>query len=405
MDLHSGMPYWVVLNPLYNFFNPLKKNIKTEVVVIGSGITGALVSHQLSDAGIKCIVVDKRTVGTGSSIASTSQLQYEIDVPLTKLAKDIGKQNAFKAYKYCLQSISDLEKTFHKIKKDPDFERIPTYFLASNKSGLDLLQKEFEIRKEANLPVEFLTKEQVAKKLKIDAPGALYNNTSAQLDCYKGATYLLDYNIKNSGLDVYSHTLIKEYKETNTGYELITDMGFTIKCNQVVIAAGFEAGEFLPKKVMDLLSTFAIISQPLDKKHIWKDKALIWETKEPYLYMRTTTDNRIIVGGEDEEYYDPDKRDDQLRDKAKMLEKKFKKMFPQIPFVKEMSWAGTFSATPDGLPFIGPWPGKPKMHYALGYGGNGITFSMIAAQVITNLILEQEDERATLFGFNRLDHA
>lgn len=210
MDLHSGMPYWVVLNPLYNYFNRVKKNIKTEVVIIGSGITGALVAHELCKANIPCIVVDKRTVGTGSSAASTSQLQYEIDVPLFQLMDLVGKDDAEYAYKYCLQSITDVENVFKEIGKDPDFERVPTYLLASNKTGAKLLEKEFEVRKAADLPVTFLNEEQVKKHLNVDAPCALYNDTSAQLDCYKGCTYILDYHLQKGNLELYSHTLIED---------------------------------------------------------------------------------------------------------------------------------------------------------------------------------------------------
>lgn len=403
MDLHSGMPFWVVLNPLYNYYNPLKINIKAHTVIIGSGITGALVAHTLCSLGINCVVIDKRTIGTGSTAASTAQLQYEIDVPLVDLIEKVGEKNAVDAYKCCLQSITDIENVFESIKKDPDFERVPTYLLASNKSGKNLLEKEFKARKKAGLPVDFLDKDQIKKELNVDASAALFNNTSAQLDCYKGSTYILDHHLKKKEITLYSHTLISNYNKTATGYELITENGNTIVCENVVIAAGYEAGEFLPKKVMDLLSTFAIVSHPVDEKHLWKNRALIWETKNPYLYMRTTTDNRIIVGGEDENYNNPDKRDKALRKKAATLEKKFKKMFPEIPFVTDMSWAGTFSATTDGLPYIGTWRNKPNMYFALGYGGNGITFSMIAAQVIGNLITGKPDSRAELFGFNRLE--
>jgi glycine/D-amino acid oxidase-like deaminating enzyme len=401
MDLHSGMPFWIVLNPLYNYYNPLKKNIKTHTVIIGSGITGALVAHTLCSLGVKCILIDKRTIGTGSTAASTAQLQYEIDVPLVDLIEKVGEKKAIDAYKCCLQSITDVENVFKAIEKDPDFERVPTYLLASNKTGKNLLEKEFKARKDAGLPVKYLTKEQIKTDLDIDALAGLYNNTSAQLDCYKGATYILDHYLKKNQLELYSHTLVSNYKETKSGYELVTENGNKIICENVVIAAGYEAGEFLPKKVMDLLSTFAIVSHPVNKKDLWKNRALIWETKTPYLYMRTTNDNRIIVGGEDEEYNNPLKRDQALTDKAAVLEKKFKKMFPEIPFVTDMSWAGTFSSTADGLPYIGTYPNKPNMYFALGYGGNGITFSMIAAQVIGNLIIGKPDSRAELFGFNR----
>lgn len=77
-------------------------------------------------------------------------------------------------------------------------------------------------------------------------------------------------------------------------------------------------------------------------------------------------------------------------------------MFPEIKFEVSMAWCGTFSSTKDGLPFIGAWPGKKRMLYALGYGGNGITFSMIAAQIIRNTLDGKKDDRADTFGFERL---
>ena len=152
---------------------------------------------------------------------------------------------------------------------------------------------------------------------------------------------------------------------------------------------------------MSLLSTYAIISQPIDKKMIWPHRSLIWETAEPYLYMRTTLDNRLIVGGEDEEFYDPIKRDDLLRNKIKNLERKFKNLYPDIEFITEMAWCGTFSSTEDGLPYMGPWKKGEKKLFALGYGGNGITFSMVAAQVLRNIILGKNEPRLETFGFDR----
>src|SRR5690606_34054421 len=173
------------------------------------------------------------------------------------------------------------------------------------------------------------------------------------------------------------------------------------KCKYVVIAAGFEAGQFLPKNVMKLLSTYALISKPVEEELLWPERSLIWDTKSPYFYMRTTNDNRMMIGGEDEDFQNPVKRDALLRRKIKKLEKQFNKLYPEIPFETDMAWCGTFSSTEDGLPYIGTWPGKDRMFFALGYGGNGITFSMIAAQIIRNKLTGTQDKRAEVFGFDR----
>lgn len=108
MDLHSGLPYWVVKNSLLDYFHPLEDDFSTDIVVVGSGITGVLMVHELCSAGLRCCMVDKRSIATGSSIASTALLQYEIDVPLCEMAEIIGEDNAVSAYRASLASIADI---------------------------------------------------------------------------------------------------------------------------------------------------------------------------------------------------------------------------------------------------------------------------------------------------------
>ncbi len=401
MDLHSGLPFWLVKNKMYDYFHPLDQNHKTEVAVIGSGITGSLVAHELCKAGIKVSVFDKRTISTGSTVASTAQLQYEIDVPLCKMVDIVDEPLAVKAYHASLESIKDIENVLKEAKVDADYKNVSSVWLASYKKDLKLLEKEYAIREKYKLPVSYLDEKQLKKQHNIEAPGALKNKEAAQMDAYAAATGLLQYHLAKSELELFTHTKIVKWQEVKNGYELETENGHTIQCKYVVIAAGFEAGQFLPKEVMQLQSTYALISKPVHEKELWPERSLIWETKEPYFYMRTTADNRMIIGGEDEDFKDPVKRDDLLRVKIRKLEKQFHKTYPEIPFETEMAWCGTFSSTKDGLPYIGTWPGKTRMFFALGYGGNGITFSMIAAQVIRNILQGKKDERAEIFSFER----
>lgn len=401
MDLHSGLPYWIVKNEFFDLYHPLRNDFKIDVAIIGSGITGALVAHELCEAGIECALIDKRTISTGSSSASTAQLQYEIDTPLCQLIKKVPEKMAIDAYFNCLQSISDIETIFKKTKIDADFARVPTVLLASNKAGVALLDEEFAIRTEVGLPVNYLDVKQLKTYQNIEGIAALQNDTSAQMDAYKGAINLLKHHQEKHNLKIFTHTKVEKIQETKNGCELLTEHGHTISCKYVIVATGFEAGQFLPKKVMNLLSTYAIISAPIDEKMVWPNRSLIWETAEPYLYMRTTKDNRLIVGGEDEDFQNPEKRDELLRVKVKILERKFRNLYPDIEFNTEMAWCGTFSSTDDGLPYIGPWKKGDRTLFALGYGGNGITFSMVAAQVLKNIIHKKEDNRLETFGFNR----
>ena len=87
--------------------------------------------------------------------------------------------------------------------------------------------------------------------------------------------------------------------------------------------------------------------------------------------------------------------------KTKSLERSFAKLFPQIEFKTDFKWAGTFASTKDGLPFIGSIRQRPHTYFALGFGGNGITFSAIAADLIKDLLAGKKNKDAAIFHFDR----
>ena len=334
MDLHSGLPYWIVRNSLLDYFHPLEGDLSTDIVIIGSGITGALMAHELCRAGIECCVIDKRSIATGSSAASTALLQYEIDVPLCRMAKIISEENAATAYHACLQSISDIEKVLKKKRVSmQDLNNCPASFMPAAQQTTNFWNKNTKYGKKHELPVNLLKKQEIRKRYNVKVPGnALVNGASAQMDAYRAATGLLTYHMKKNGLQVFTHTDIKKCTETPDGCIMITDKGHKIKCGYVIVATGFEAEQFLPQKIMDLTSTYALISHPVATEYLWPEHCLIWETADPYLYIRTTDGNRIIVGGEDEKFSDPEHRDSLLRKKIRILEKKNQKTISRYPF-------------------------------------------------------------------------
>jgi glycine/D-amino acid oxidase-like deaminating enzyme len=132
---------------------------------------------------------------------------------------------------------------------------------------------------------------------------------------------------------------------------------------------------------------------------LWPEECLIWEAADPYLYVRATKDWRIICGGEDEEFADEDHRDAQLSGKTKTLEKKLAMLLPKVDARAQFAWTASFGQSVTGLPSIGPIPGHSRCYPVLGYGGNGITFSMLAAQLISASIGGRRDPDAGLFAF------
>jgi len=134
----------------------------------------------------------------------------------------------------------------------------------------------------------------------------------------------------------------------------------------------------------------------------WPDQCLIWETRRPYLYLRTTADGRVIAGGEDEPWSSAHESIGLMKKKVVRLTRKFRALFPAVEIEPAYAWAGIFGTTPDGLPYIGTLPAYPHTYFALGYGGNGITFGMIAADLIRDWWARKPGGEQALFTFDRL---
>jgi glycine/D-amino acid oxidase-like deaminating enzyme len=115
--------------------------------------------------------------------------------------------------------------------------------------------------------------------------------------------------------------------------------------------------------------------------------------------VRATIDGRIICGGEDEEFTDEPRRDAKLGAKVRILENKLAKLLPKVDSRAKFAWTASFGQSKTGLPSIGSIPGYTRCYAVMGYGGNGITFSMLAAQIISASIGRRRDPDAGLFAF------
>jgi glycine/D-amino acid oxidase-like deaminating enzyme len=167
MKLKSSEPFWLVKNGILNSYPSVRENLETEILIVGGGITGSLIAHQCIAEGHKTILIDRREIGHGSTSATTSMLQYEIDVPLYELIDLIGEEAAVECYRACYKSIDDLQKIVQQVKSDCGFKKKESLYFAAFKKDVSWLKKEFEARKKIGFPVEWLEAEEIDKKFQL----------------------------------------------------------------------------------------------------------------------------------------------------------------------------------------------------------------------------------------------
>ena len=400
MDLTSGCPFWPLKNGLLANYPPLEQDVSCEVVVLGGGITGALVAYHLAEAGVDVVVLDKRDMGTGSTAASTSLLQYEVDTPLRQLIGKVGEAHAVRSYELCREAIEKIRKLTKRVGDGCGWAAQESLYLASERGAVAGLRKEYEARVERGFDVEWWDRKRITEESSLPQQAAILSRGSGQIDAYRFTHFLL-MAAQKKGARLYDRTRVTRRTFRARGVELLTDRGTRVRARKLVIATGYEAQEHLPEKVTALASTYAFVSEPLGELKGWPGGRLIWETARPYVYLRTTEDGRAIMGGYDEPFRDPKARDALLTVKTALLARRFRQLFPKIAVEPAYAWTGTFGETKDGLPYIGEHAARPHTYFALGYGGNGITYSVIAAEIIRDLFLGKRNRDAKIFRFGR----
>ena len=402
MDLKSGYPWWAVKNGLLSAFPPLQQDLRCDVAVLGGGISGALIADELAAHGHDVVVVEQRDIGWGSTAASTALLQYEIDTPIVDLAKRYGEADAALAYVGCAEAIPLLQARAADV-RDVDFGRMHSLYYASKRRHVDDLRDEFALRRKHGFDIDWLDAGAVRERYGFDAPCAILSHLAARIDPYRMAYRLLA-RLQKRGTGVFDRTHVDRIDTTTRGVILHTPQGHRVQAKRVILATGYVSQQWLDQDVARNRSSYAFITDPIDDAALGPLKdTMVWESARPYLYLRSTGDGRLLVGGEDDDVDIPARRDARVAGKAGKLADKVQALFPPLPLQPVFSWAGTFAETEDGLPFFGAHEQYgPRVLFAMAYGGNGITYSMLGAGLLRALVERRKHPLAGLFSFERL---
>lgn len=401
MRLRTYESFGLLNNGIINSYPSLHdKDEKCELVVVGGGITGALVSHALIEKGYRVVLLDKRDIGAGSTAATTSLLQYEVDVPLFRLAQMIGEEEAVNCYKAGLTAIHQLRELVQKFQFQCGFENKESLYIVREQKDLACLKQEFQFRDKYQLGVRWLEEAEIKHKYGIRSKGAICSDTAASMDAYRLTHQLMAYNISR-GLKVYDQTTIHELHSNEASPYLITSNNRKVHYQKIIFCTGYEAVQMIKEKIAKLFYTYACVSeQGIELPQTLKE-TLIWDTGAPYFYMRYTNDKRLIIGGEDSEFDFPLFQQKIKERKAMKLQSWLRHLTEQVSFIEDFSWAGKFGSTKDGLPYIGQSPEHKNTLFVLGFGGNGITFSVQAMRIIPDLLEGKRNELIHPYRFGR----
>lgn len=402
MKLLRGNIVWTGQNNILHKYTYLSEDIECEVAVIGCGVTGAICGHYLTEAGINTVMVDKYLIGYGSTSGSTSILQYEVDYDLVQLEKMVGAQKALKSFQLCEKAVYDLANIIGELEDKCGFQLRDSLYFSDKKSDLESIRTEYYARKANGFQVEFLDQQTAKERFSFPLEAGIYSTRGAgEIDPYRFTHALIAKGVEK-GLQVYENTEVTKIRNEADGVSLKIKNGKTIKAKKVVIATGYEGVKYVREKIANLNRTYTIVTKPVENFNGWHNRCLIRTSSTPYTYLRTTDDNRIIIGGEDSGLISLTDLDVVAKRKYRSLLNNLQSMFSQISNLEvEYQFSGIFAETKDGLPYIGEHKDWPNCYFSLGYGSNGVLYGILGGQLIRDLYLGQPSPDLELFKFGR----
>ncbi|MDT0192957.1 FAD-binding oxidoreductase [Exiguobacterium sp. BG5(2022)] len=399
MELYNGDLYWPTTESEDVVLERPDKKEHYDVLVIGAGMSGTLTAYTLQQDGVDFAVLDGRKVGTGSTSANTGLIQYSNDIMLHELAEKIGEAAAVRFYQLCLDAVESLDQVAKDVDASDIYIRRDSLCFASEEDDVAKLQREYEMLSKHGFDVEWLDREALRERFPFEKPAALITKGDAEVNPLTLSRQIIRY-LSKQHVPIFEETSVDEIVSDGDGWIVFTSNG-TFKANKVIFATGYGPAPLLDSHRIDLNRSYAIATNPIAEFSEWEGRALIWETKRPYLYLRTTPEGRIIAGGLDEDQAETPHDEALMNDRAERVKEKIAELFPMYDLEVDYAWVALFGESVDQLPFIGEHPNRPNLFYLLGYGGNGTVYSMLGSRILSALVRGQSHPDADLVRLDR----
>lgn len=391
--------YWDSINKNYKTYPKITSDKNCDVVIIGGGISGCLTCYYLSQYNINCILLEKNSIGSGNTRANSGLLKSTLNTNISKLISLIGKKKAARIYKLCQKSVDDIENILYNLNNQCNFEKRNMLYLCSNSKYKSTMIKDHEVLKNLSFDVKFMNQEEIEKKFPFTAPCAIYSKNCAQLDPLKFCHILLKRCLKKNA-KIYENTGLLNFDYYTNNIKIKTNNNFYIKCKKIIFASGVSSYNLLKNNFsFNLHTSYSIVTSQIKNLEKWLSKSVVLEANYPYLFLRSTPDNRILIGGLDNNnQFNSIKT---LDEKTLIIKENLKSMLPNVDdFNINFKWASTFVENDNNLPVIGKYYKYPNCYFNLNSGKNGILFSIIGAQIIKDLILYNNTPDEEIFFIN-----
>lgn len=378
-------------------YEKLQEEIKTEIAIIGGGLTGLSCGYYLSKENKEVVILEKNTICSHTSGNTTGKITSGHGLFYNYLLQTEGKNKAKQYLEANEKAIKNIAKIVEEENIKCDFERQDAYIFTQKQEEVEKIKKEVEALEYLEFPCELVKEIPLPIKNKEkEVLAAIKYKNQAQFNPCLYAEGLANKIEERKG-KIYEHTKVLDIKKKEDGYEIITDEA-KVNAKIVILASHYPIITFPGFYFMKMYQETSYLIAVETKEPLFEGMYIC--TEEPTISLRTAKngDKRLLlVGGM--KHKTGAKID--LKDSYKKLEKIAKSLYPDSKVLYRWNTEDCISL--DKIPYIGEFSNlMPNVYVATGYKKWGMTTSNIAANIITDKILGKENKYKEVFESTRL---
>lgn len=378
-------------------YEKLQEEIKTEIAIIGGGLTGLSCGYYLSKENKEVVILEKNTICSHTSGNTTGKITSGHGLFYNYLLQTEGKNKAKQYLEANEKAIENIAKIIEEENIKCDFERQDAYIFTQKQEEVEKIKKEVEALEYLEFPCELVKEIPLPIKNKEkEVLAAIKYKNQAQFNPCLYAEGLANKIEERKG-KIYEHTKVLDIKKKEDGYEIITDEA-KVNAKIVILASHYPIITFPGFYFMKMYQETSYLIAVETKEPLFEGMYIC--TEEPTISLRTAKngDKRLLlVGGM--KHKTGAKID--LKDSYKKLEKIAKSLYPDSKVLYRWNTEDCISL--DKIPYIGEFSNlMPNVYVATGYKKWGMTTSNIAANIITDKILGKENKYKEVFESTRL---
>jgi glycine/D-amino acid oxidase-like deaminating enzyme len=349
-------------------------------------------------------VLEADRVGLGSTAASSALLLQEPDARLAALTDRHGARTARRLWRISHDAARDLIALLTRLMPAGAVATPDTVYYTTEADAVAPLHAEHVARQRAGFEATWLTPRMLREETGLPGRAGIRTRGNAHCDPFRACDAVAHEAVRR-GARIFERSPVRRIEAGRSGVEVRTARG-VVEARQVVIATGYATRQFRPLAGRFQMSyTYVVATPPLDaraRRELGLADVMLWDTRRRYHYARWTADHRLLLGGADRPLRGGRPASARLATAIADIRAHFERVLPALADLSiAHAWEGRFANTPDSLPYVGPHRRYPGHAFALGYGGNGMTFGSLAGRLLVEQFLGRRTRDHALFAFDR----